>query len=411
MHADWMEELFEQSIEDLKNVYKFSAAELKMLRNVDKAAEEMAVPEFEHYLKHEVNMEAPKTAAKYGILGIPIKKEYGGMGAHTLIAILAKERLGQLGMSFSSFYNVQIFLSGKTIQRWGNETQKKKYLRSAVNAKKIFAFALTEPEAGSDPASLKTEYVKRGNKFILNGTKYLISNGTIADYIIVFARSRDKPSEISAFIVDAKNPGLNKMQLKEKIGLFTSDTGMLEFKNFEAEEEDLIGKLGQGLGIAFSGLLNGRMGVASGCVGVIEGSLKAATQRARDRVQHGKPIGKHQLIQRHIAEIRQNLEMARWPVYFAALRKEEYEKDFSNKELLEEVDLRVSLAKKIASRLAFESADHAVQVFGGFGYSLLSPVGALFCDSRVTRIYEGTDEILELKIASHVLGKEFEAFS
>lgn len=152
------------------------------------------------------------------------------------------------------------------------------------------------------------------------------------------------------------------------------------------------------------------MGVASGCIGVIEGSLSASANRARERVQHGKQIGKHQLIQRHIAEIRQNLEMARWSVYFAALRKAEYEKNPSDKKLRVEVDLRISLAKKIASRLAFESADRAVQVFGGFGYSLLSPAGRLFCDSRVTKIYEGTDEIQKLKIAASVLGEGFEAF-
>ena len=127
-------------------------------------------------------------------------------------------------------------------------------------------------------------------------------------------------------------------------------------------------------------------------------------------MQHGKLIGKHQLIQRHIAEIRDNLEMARWPTYSAALRKSEYDKDPSDRKFTEEMDLRTAIAKKIASRLAFESADRAVQVYGGFGYSLLAPVGALFCDSRVSRIYEGTDEIMELKIAESVLGKGFEAF-
>jgi alkylation response protein AidB-like acyl-CoA dehydrogenase len=132
--------------------------------------------------------------------------------------------------------------------------------------------------------------------------------------------------------------------------------------------------------------------------------------RSKERIQHGKPIGKHQLIQRHIAEIRQNLEMARWPTYFAAITKDEYEKDITDKRRIREADNRISIAKKIASRLAFESADRAVQIFGGFGYSLLSPVGALFLDSRVTRIYEGTDEIQELKIASYALGEGFEAF-
>ncbi len=405
-----MEKLLQQAIDDLKNFYNFSNEEFSILEKADKAAEEMTVPEFEHYIKHEFNSDAPKIAAKYGLLGIPIKKEFGGSGAKPLITVLTKERLGQIGLGFSSFYNVQVLLCGQTLQRWGNDGQKSRYLKSIVSADKVFAFGLTEPEAGSDPASLKMQYEKKGDRFILNGTKYLISNGTIADNIIVFARSKDKSDQISAFIVDGNSAGLNRMALRDKIGLLTSDTAMLEFNGVEVSEGDMLGEPGKGLGIAYSALLNARLGVASGCVGVIEGCLNAVVARSKERVQFGKPIGRHQLIQRHIAEIRQNLEMARWPVYFAALRKAEYEQNPGNHELREEVDMRVSLAKKIASRLAFESADRGVQVFGGFGYSLLSPVGRLFCDSRVARIYEGSDEIQELKIAAAVLGDEFRAF-
>jgi alkylation response protein AidB-like acyl-CoA dehydrogenase len=404
-----MEELFEKSVRDVGMLYSFSEEEKKMLANADKAAEEMAMHEFESYLKHETNMEAPKIAAKYGLLGIPIKKEYGGSEMHPLVAVLAKERLGQLGMSFSSFYNVQVLLCGKSIQRWGTEKQKKTHLKDIVNADKIFAFGLTEPEAGSDPGSLSMTYEEKDGKFVLNGTKYLISNGTIADYIILFAKSKDG-GKITSFIADAKNPGLARTQLKEKIGLFSSDTGMLEFSSFEVNKEDILGEEGKGMHVAYSALMNGRMGVASGCIGIIEGCLSASVKRARERVQHGKAIGKHQLVQEHIAEIRQNLEMARWPVYFAAMKEKEYEMDISNKELMKDTDFRISLAKRIASRRAFDSADRAVQIFGGFGYSLLSPVGPLFCDSRVARIYEGTDEIQELKIASAVLGEEFSAF-
>jgi alkylation response protein AidB-like acyl-CoA dehydrogenase len=406
-----MEEIFAKSIEDLGHVHKFTEKELSILENADKAAEEMAEMEFEHYVKHEVNFDAPKTAKKYGLLGIPIKEEYGGSGSTHLIAVLAKERLGQLGMSFSSFYNVQVFLTSLTIQKWGTEEQKKRYLNKALNNDIVLAFGLTEPEAGSEPTAMKTTYTKEGSEYVLNGTKYLITNGSIADHIIIFARNSENPKQISAIITDTKSSGVNRMQLREKIGLFTSDTGMIELEDVRVPDSGLIGEEGKGMHVAYSALLNGRLGVASGCIGVIEGSLKAVVSRAKERVQHGKLIGKHQLIQRHIAEIRENLEMARWPVYMAAMQRAEYEKDPSNKALIEEAELRTALAKKISSRLAFESADRAVQVYGGFGYSLLSPVGALFCDSRVSRIYEGTDEILELKIAEEVLGKDFEAFS
>ncbi len=406
-----MEEQFANSIKDLERFRKFSDEEMKVLEASDKAADEIAEPEYEHYMKHEFNSEAPGILAKYNLLGIPIKKEYGGLEMPPIISALEKERLGQLGLGLSSFINVQVFLCAQTIQRWGTEAQKSEYLPKAVRKEKVFAFGLTEPEAGSDPSSLKAQYKKEGDIYIVNGTKYLISNGTIADYIMVFARSAENPSTISAILVDAKSAGLSRMELREKIGLFTSDTGMLDFENVAVPKENMIGPEGRGLPIAYSALLNARLGVAAGCVGVIEASLNASLKRSRERVQHGKQIGKHQLIQQHISAIRQNLEMARWPTYFAAIRKGEYESNPNDKNLMEEVELRVSLAKRIASRLAFESADRAVQVHGGFGYSLMSPVGQLFCDSRVARIYEGTDEIQDLKIASTILGEGFEAYS
>ena len=406
-----MEEQFANSIKDLERFRKFSDEEMKVLEASDKAADEIAEPEYEHYMKHEFNSEAPGILAKYNLLGIPIKKEYGGLEMPPIISALEKERLGQLGLGLSSFINVQVFLCAQTIQRWGTEAQKSEYLPKAVRKEKVFAFGLTEPEAGSDPSSLKAQYKKEGDIYIVNGTKYLISNGTIADYIMVFARSAENPSTISAILVDAKSAGLSRMELREKIGLFTSDTGMLDFENVAVPKENMIGPEGRGLPIAYSALLNARLGVAAGCVGVIEASLNASLKRSRERVQHGKQIGKHQLIQQHISAMRQNLEMARWPTYFAAIRKGEYESNPDDKNLMEEVELRVSLAKRIASRLAFESADRAVQVHGGFGYSLMSPVGQLFCDSRVARIYEGTDEIQDLKIASTILGDGFEAYS
>ncbi len=406
-----MEELFTQSVKDLGSMYHFSRDELEILDDADKAAEELSKSEFEHYIKREVNPDHKKVLTKHGIIGASVDKRYGGRGANPLVSVLVKERLGQLGMGLSSFINVQMFLGEMMIQRWGTDDQKERYLRPAVRGEKIFAYGLTELEAGSDPSEMQTTYEKRGSRYILNGSKYLITNGSIADNLIIFARSKDNRDEKSAFIVDSKSSGFSiPMRMEEKIGLFTSDTAMPQMDGVEVDEADVFGGIGNGMHVAYSGLMNGRMGVASASIGVIEACLNAVVERAKERIQHGKEIGKHQLIQNHIAEIRQNLEMARWPVYFAAIRKADYEADPSNESLINELDLRISLAKKIASRLAFESADRAVQVFGGFGYSILSPVGRLFCDSRVARIYEGTDEIQSLKIAEGVLGKDFKAF-
>ena len=260
------------------------------------------------------------------------------------------------------------------------------------------------------PVSMKTNYEKKGKNFIINGTKYFISNGSIANLIVVFARSKETPGEITAFLVDTDRKGFKvEMEMTEKIGLFTSPTAMLSFDNLEIPEENVLGTIGGGMFVAYSSLLNGRMGVASACTGVIRDCLNSVVARARERVQFGKEIGKHQLVQRHIAEIALNQEKARWPTYITALRAMEYSKNPSN-ELVRELNQRSAMAKKIASMAAWESADHAVQVFGGFGYSLLSPVGRHYCDTRVTRIYEGTDEIMELKIAAHILGHGFGAF-
>ncbi len=407
-----MDDLFSMDVEGLARLGLISKDEEKVLAKADAAADEISLSEYEHYLKHEFNSDAIAIAKKHGLFAINVKKEYGGNGARPLIHALVQQRLGQSGLGFPTLYDVQTFISQPSIARWGTEEQKKKYLPKSATGESIFSFGLTEPEAGSDPRIMKTTYRKEGDSYIINGEKYLISNGSICNYMILFAKSSDNPNEISAFIIDAKEEGYSvEAQLREKIGLFTADTAMIRLEELAVPQSDILGGLGNGLRTAYSALMNGRIGIGSACIGVIEGSLKASTERSKSRIQHGKEIGKHQLIQQHISAIKQNLEMAKWPIYNAAISMEEYNKNSSDKELLLDADLKSATAKRIASRLAFESADRAVQIHGGFGYSLISPVGQLFCDSRVARIYEGTDEIQDLKIAADLLGKEFEAFS
>ncbi|HKW03816.1 MAG TPA: acyl-CoA dehydrogenase family protein, partial [Nitrososphaerales archaeon] len=216
---------------------------------------------------------------------------------------------------------------------------------------------------------------------------------------------------VSAFIVDSKTNGFEvAMHLSEKLGLFTSDTALLEFHNMEIPKESLLGKIGKGFSVAYSALLNGRIGIASGCVGVMQDCLNSCVERSKYRIQHGKEIGKHQLIQSHLAHIAADLESSRWPVYNAAMMKEELDSTPEDKDLLRAVDRQSATAKFIASRNSYDAADRAVQIFGGFGYSILSPVAKHLVDTRVARIYEGTDEIMELKIASSILGREFEAY-
>jgi alkylation response protein AidB-like acyl-CoA dehydrogenase len=407
-----VEKSFSESVRLASKLQRLNDEQLEILNRVDQACQDLYLPEFEHYIAHKYNEQTPQVLKKHRLMGLTVSREYGGAGADSLTWALALERFGELGLGVVTFVDVHCLLSSLALEQWGTAFQKEQYLAPAAKGEKIMAYGLTEPEAGSEPTSLKTSYEERDGGYVLSGTKYLISNGSIADSIIIFAYPRGRSQGMSAFIVDTKTEGFSvAMHLEEKIGLFTSDTAMLDMSDCKVPKENLLGQPGKGLHVAYSALLNGRIGIGSGCVGIIGDCLNSVTERAKSRVQHGKPIGKHQLIQRHIAQIVMNLEMARWPNYVAAVEKTKLDAEPTNLELRNRVDLQSAVAKRVASRLAYESADLAVQVFGGFGYSLLSPVAKHLCDARVARIYEGTDEIMELKIASLVLGKGFEAYS
>lgn len=406
-----METLFERSVSDASKLSSLTDDDYALFRRVDEACNELLVPEFEKYMERKFNDKVPQVLKKHNLMGVPIATKYGGSGARPLVHALTLERFGQLGLGVVTFVDVHQALGSLTLQEWGSEELKQKYLTKAATGEVILAYALTEPEAGSDPASLKTQFRKEGSNYYLNGSKYLISNGSVANRLIVFAYPEGQTKGMTAFLVDAKETGFSvDMKLEEKIGLFTSDTAMLSFENLRVPKEDIIGEEGRGLAIAYSALLNGRLGIASGSIGVMEDCLNQVKERVSSRTQHGKLIGKHQLIQRHIAKIASNLESSRWLVYHATLKKEEYNNAKADLALRAEADRISAVAKYVATRAAWDSADSAVQCFGGFGYSILSPVAKHLIDSRVGRIYEGTDEVMELKIASTVLGKDFEAY-
>jgi alkylation response protein AidB-like acyl-CoA dehydrogenase len=406
-----MEAYFQHSIDELNRFVKFSDEDIKLFQDVDQAAEELTVAEYESYLEREFNSKAIPIMKKHSLVGISIKKEYGGRGAIPIVAVLASERLSQAGLGATSAIGVSTGLAGSCIESWGSEEQKQHYLAPAAKGEKILAYALTEPEAGSDPESLQATFEEHDGDFLLNGTKYLITNGSIADAVITFAYPKGEKEGMTAFIVDTKSDGFEvAMKLKEKLGFFTSDTAMIELHDVRVPPENRLGLPGKGLWVAYVALISGRMGVASGCLGVMENCLTSVKERARNRWQHGKPIGKHQLIQQHIAEMAMNLEMARWPTYLAAFKIDDWVKTPLDRQLRIDVDQASSIAKRVASRSAYDTADRAVQVFGGFGYSTLAPVTKHFLDTRATRIFEGTDEIMDLKIASGVLGRDFEAY-
>jgi len=406
-----MEKLFERSVADASKLVKLTEDDYSLFERVDRACDELLVPEFERYMERKFNDKVPEVLKKHRLMGVPIAKKYGGDGARPLVHSLTLERFGQLGLGVVTFVDVHQALGSLTLQEWGSEELRERYLTKAATGEVILAYALTEPEAGSDPVSLKTQFKKDGGNYFLSGSKYLISNGSIANRLIVFAYPEGQSKGMTAFLVNSKEAGFSvDMKLEEKMGLFTSDTAMLSFDNVKVPKEDVLGEEGRGIAVAYSALLNGRIGIASGSIGVMEDCLNQVRERVTSRVQHGKQIGKHQLIQRHIARIASNLESSRWLVYQAALKKEDYDNNRSDLNNRAEADRISAVAKYVATNGAWESADSAVQCFGGFGYSILSPVAKHLIDSRVGRIYEGTDEVMELKIASTVLGKDFEAY-
>jgi alkylation response protein AidB-like acyl-CoA dehydrogenase len=312
---------------------------------------------------------------------------------------------------------VRTFFSGHTsigqypILTWGNEEQKRRYLPPSARGEKILAFGLTEPEAGSNPLEMQMTYERRGDRVVLNGVKYLISNAGIATTVVLFAYPKGG-GRVSAFIADlVDGPNCERENLTAKMGMPTANTGMFELTDYEIPAANLLGEEGAGFRIAMGTLVSGRLSVAAGCLGVIEDCLAEAVRYARERQQHGKPIGKHQLVQEHLAAIEMDRLASDALVLRAAQAKDASAAEPGNAALRASAELLAAQAKLFASNAAWDAADRAVQVFGGRGWSTLYRPGRHLQDVRVCRIYEGTDEILKLKVAAAVLGgKEYEAY-
>ena len=372
--------------------------EQKMVKDMAKKFAETEIIPFarENDIKEHFPTEILKKMAPLGFLGGPIPEKYGGAGLDFISDAIIFEEIGRADSSLRTTLSVQVSLVGLTLLLWGSEEQKQKYLPKLCKGEFIGCFALTEPGAGSDAASLSTSAVLKSTDWVLNGTKTWISNGGIADISIVFAVT-DKATEhhgITAFIVEKGSPGFSTKDIKGKLGLKASNTSELIFEDCRIPKNALLGRIGEGFKIAMSALDNGRYGVASGCVGIIQGCIDACTKYTKERHQFEKPIASFQLIQDKIARMVVDCDAARLLVYRAGYLK--------NKGVINTVE--TSIAKYFASEAANRAASDAVQIFGGYGYSNAYPVERYFRDAKVATIYEGTSEIQKLIIASHVLG-------
>ena len=381
----------------------------QLLNDVNAFCEEIRPHEELCYLEHKFNDQVLPLAKKYNILGMPVPKALGGRGANAVTYLRALARIGREGTGVRTFFSGQTSIGQAPILAWGNDDQKQRYMPASCRGEKVLAFGLTEPDAGSNPLEMTSTYTRDGKNFLLNGVKYLISNGGIADAIVTFAYPKEG-GKISAFIIDTKQPGFQAEDLVAKCGMYASNTAMFQMDNLKVPAENMLGEEGNGFRIAMWSLVTGRLSVAAGCLGVIEDCLAEAINYAKERHQHGKPIAKHQLVQDHIARI----EMCRLAtdavVMLAAHAKDACDAEPKNQELRAKADILAAQAKYQASNAAWEAADRTVQIFGGRGWSTLYRPGRHLNDVRVCRIYEGTDEILKLKIAMSLLGKEYEAF-
>lgn len=385
-------------------------AQEKLLADVEAFCQEVRPSEELCYAEHKFNDQAIPLAKKHDLLGMPIPVEYGGRGSDVVTYVRALARIGREGTGVRTLFSGHTSIGQLPILNWGNEAQKRQFLPRTAKGELICAFALTEPEAGSNPLELQMTYERKENQFLLNGVKYLISNGGIADVIVTFAYPKDEPRRMSAFIVETHGEGIFREDLHAKIGMPTANTAMFELRDYAVPVENLLGDEGNGFRIAMHTLVGGRLSVAAGCLGVIEDCLTEAVEYAKQRSQHGKAIAKHQLVQEHIAQIEIARVTSEAIVMKAAESKAASDAAPANSELKAKADLLTAQAKFYAANAAWDAADRAVQVFGGRGYSELYRPGRHLQDVRVCRIYEGTDEILKLKIAAAVLGKEYEAF-
>jgi alkylation response protein AidB-like acyl-CoA dehydrogenase len=383
----------------------------RLLADVDAFCQELREHEELCYVEHRFNHHLVPLALKYNMLGLPVPTDFGGRGADAVTYAHALARIGQEGTGVRTFFSGHTSICQYPIMTWGTDAQKRKFLPPMCRGEKIGAFGLTEPDAGSNPLEMTSTYELKGDVYVLSGVKYLISNAGIANYIVTFAYPKNQPrsagGRVSAFIIDADQPGCHREDLVAKMGMPTANTGMFELVDFETPKDTLLGAEGEGFRIAMGTLVSGRLSVAAGCLGVIEDCLIEAVRYAKEREQHGKQIGKHQLVQEHLAAIEMHRLSTDALVYQAAAAKDAASADAG---LAAKADLLAAQAKLFASNAAWDAADRAVQVFGGRGWSTLYRPGRHLQDVRVCRIYEGTDEILKLKVAAALLGKEYEAF-
>ncbi|SDN41604.1 hypothetical protein SAMN04488137_4387 [Fictibacillus solisalsi] len=336
-----------------------------------------------------------KKMAGLGLMGIPIPEEYGGAGMDYTSYIIAIHELSKVSASVGVILSVHTSVGTNPILYFGNEEQKKRFIPKLAGGEYLGAFALTEPGAGSDAAALKTKAVKKGDKYILDGSKIFITNAGAADTYIVFASTSPEAGSrgISAFVVEKNTPGFSIGKKEKKMGLNGSNTCEIIFEQAEVPVENRLGEEGEGFKIALSNLEAGRIGIAAQSLGIADAGLQYSVEYAKQRKQFGKPIGAQQGLAFMLADMATKVEAAKLLTYRAAHLRN----------LGIPCKKEASMAKLVSSQTAMKVAIDAIQVHGGYGYTKEYPVERLFRDAKVCEIYEGTSEIQRIVLSKQLL--------
>src|SRR4051812_14544384 len=335
-----------------------------------------------------------KLFAEQDILGLPFESEYGGAGTGPPLPPMAAGGIAKACASSALILMVQE-LGTLPIQLFGTEEQKQRFLPKCAAGEWSPAFALSEPEAGSDTASLRTSAVRDGDEWVINGTKNWITNAGIADFYIVFAATDRENRRMSAFIVEKDMPGFSVGKLEHKLGIKGSPTGSPVFEDVRVPHENLLGEEGRGMRVALGTLERTRLGAAAQAVGIAQGAIDYATNYAKERVAFGKPIIELQAIQHKLADMETRTAAARELLYKACAMADRNEPNLGK---------YTSMAKLFASDTAMAVTPEAIQVLGGYGYVTEYPVERMMRDAKITQIYEGTNEIQRLVIARAMKG-------
>ena len=366
-----------QELVDLRDMVRQIAQE----RIAPRAAEIDRTEQYPHDIR--------ELLAEHDVLGLPFAEEYGGTGTGTLMLQMAVEEIAKACASSALILMIQE-LGTLPISRFGTEEQKHRWLPRCASGEWTPAFALSEAEAGSDPAAMRTTAVRDGDEWVINGQKNWITNASIADFYVVFAKTDRESNRSSAFIVEADREGFHPGKLEHKLGIKGSPTGSPSFTDVRVPADHLIGAEGKGLSVALGTLERTRLGAAAQAVGIAQGATDYAAGYARERIAFGKPINQMQGIQFKLADMETRTAAARELLYKACAKAERNEPDLAK---------YTSMAKLFASDNAMFVTLEAIQVLGGYGYVNEYPVERMMRDAKITQIYEGTNEIQRVVIA------------